>query len=390
MKILYINAMGATDQAPLGGVFVSHRIKALRKLGVEVYPVSLAIDYSIFTKFLLRKRGYNIPDCLLDEQIGVKYQTISVKFSFYHTLKAKINVKIYDRLTKKEFLKKIKDIDSFDIMHIHWFWPCGCFLPDLSRRKNIPYVITCHGSEINITLKKKKIQSYMLEILEGASKVEFVSNALLECAKKCGYSGNNATVVYNGIDTDVFYKRDIKKKKKVVGYVGNLILVKGADRLSKIFEKLYEIYHDKIEFIVVGDGTLMENIKEETRHFPVRFTGRLEPNKVAEQYSIMDVLVVPSRSEGYPCAIKEAQACGTFVVGNDVGGVKEAIGEYGLVVQGDDEENIIDKIVTAICNQLDNWNSKEYRKMMDCAYECSWEKRQEKALENYNAILIKN
>ena len=40
MKILYLNAMGPTENFEQGGIFVTQRIKALMQLDVQVIPVS--------------------------------------------------------------------------------------------------------------------------------------------------------------------------------------------------------------------------------------------------------------------------------------------------------------------------------------------------------------
>lgn len=58
-------------------------------------------------------------------------------------------------------------------------------------------------------------------------------------------------------------------------------------------------------------------------------------------YAAMEVLVLPSRQEGFEKeqfgrVLAEAMACGVAVVGSDCGAIPEVIGEAGLVyAQGD-------------------------------------------------------
>src|SRR5437879_13717317 len=62
----------------------------------------------------------------------------------------------------------------------------------------------------------------------------------------------------------------------------------------------------------------------------VTFAGSTkEPWRV---YSDADVMAFPSISEAFPYAVLEAMSCGAAIVATDVGGVREALGDCGLLV----------------------------------------------------------
>ena len=112
----------------------------------------------------------------------------------------------------------------------------------IAKLFKIPYVLTLHGSDIH-TLPKER-ESYkkvILRNLQNASRNIFVSNYLLNEAKKIGYDSTWDAVIYNGVDLGSFHpivddnkeviKRELMVTGKVIGYVGNLVYVKGVDRI---------------------------------------------------------------------------------------------------------------------------------------------------------------
>lgn len=183
-------------------------------------------------------------------------------------------------------IEKAFNIDEYDLIHAHgmYFVAAGVTARLLAEKYAKPYIITVHGSDINILMKRWERE--YISILEGASKVIFVSNALLEKAKSYGYSGRNAVVIPNGYDPTIFKPQDKNEVRrqldiyaegyKYVGFVGNLVEIKRADKLIEIFERIREKI-ENVKFIVVGDGHLRKKMEQEAREkgLKVLFTGRL-------------------------------------------------------------------------------------------------------------------
>jgi len=96
------------------------------------------------------------------------------------------------------------DVSSFDLIHAHGMYtsPAGLIAQFLSQKYSKPYVLTVHGSDVNILMEKRK--KIYLDLFESAQAVIFVSKALLEKARSFGYSGRNAVVIPNGYDPQVF------------------------------------------------------------------------------------------------------------------------------------------------------------------------------------------
>jgi glycosyltransferase involved in cell wall biosynthesis len=65
----------------------------------------------------------------------------------------------------------------------------------------------------------------------------------------------------------------------------------------------------------------------------VRFLGAKTPSELAAFYQQADLFVLPSGAEALPSTITEAMLCGAPVVATDVGGIREQLAGYGLLVR---------------------------------------------------------
>ena len=389
-KVLYVNAMAATDKTPNGGIFVTKRIQALKKLGVPVYPLAVSFSYTPFLKKVLIKLNYNIRDDIIGRQEDVRYNRVLLRLCTLSMFMCLVFPGMYS-LLERSFSKRLAKHD-FKMIHLHWLWPWGMIIRKYALKHSVPYVITCHGSEIVVGMKNSRLRKNYLRILEDAAAVEFVSGALRDVAIEYGYSGKNAVVINNGINTDIFNNNRLTKSKeqldkKRVGFVGNLIPVKGADRLPDIFGKISELYNGSVEYVICGEGSLRQDIEARMKDLNVTFRGSVPQKELALEYNKMDVLVVPSRAEGYSCVTKEAQACGVTVVANDVGGIGEAAGGYGIMVSGKDEEDLTFKMAESVVSVLTGDTEINVDEMVSAAAECSWESKAEESLDNYKSIL---
>ena len=395
MKILVITNLFPYPGNETRGNFITNRLKALKKFNVDFNVFGTISQDSLFAKVFRKITGSARQEKYGDyyEIDGIRYNYLSFDRRLYDIFSEYVLKKDYTLEYAKELAnKKYKSFvqEKYDLIHAQGMFdpPAGLVAKLLSEKLGIPYVVTCHGSDINLLMENAK--ELYIDVLGNADKVIFVSNALLNKAKSLSYSGTNAVVIPNGIDPKIFKpldKEKIKKElglnKKVVGYVGNLKYVKRADKFSEIFENI--ALKQEVEFLVVGDGELRKNVEKECKHksLKVKFVGRVPNDEVSYYMNAMDVMILPSRNEGFGSVIIEAQACGVPVVGSSNGGIPEVIGDGGIVVEeGEDFEK---RFAEAVVEMLKNPIERGYLRERTLGF--SWENIVKREVAVYEEVL---
>ena len=205
-----------------------------------------------------------------------------------------------------------------------------------------------------------------------------VSNRLKNLLIESGVPESKVRVIYNAIDKDelrpnltteeVRTKYGIKQGEKLLGVVGRLSPEKGVEVFLQAFKKAIS-HIPSLRGIIVGDGKEKEKLinfcSENGLKDKVIFTGY--QNNIANFYQIMDLLVLPSFSEGLPNVVLEAMAFKIPVIATSVGGVPEIIkdGENGLLAPPGNPDILTEKILQLLKddNRLKTLGENGYRSL---------------------------
>jgi glycosyltransferase involved in cell wall biosynthesis len=139
----------------------------------------------------------------------------------------------------------------------------------------------------------------------------------------------------------------------VIGVVARLQPEKGVDVFLQAAGLISSRY-PRARYMIVGDGPERSRLAARARSLGlegvVRFPGA--PPDARSLLPDMDLLVVPSRSEGSPLVVLEAMEAGLPVVATRVGGIPEQIGHEreGLLVPPDNAE----ALAAAVLRLLDD------------------------------------
>lgn len=244
-----------------------------------------------------------------------------------------------------------KEIDKFDIIHIHEGNALmGTFVCFFANKYKKPFVIQGHGSFPHNPIITKYKLFFGYKLLKNASKILALSKKEVDYYINLGIPENKIELIPNGINLNelenVPFKGQFKHKyklngNKIVLYLGRLNKSKGIDLLFESFSEVVRMM-DNVTLVVVGpDDGYRKHLEKlaETLGFMDRilFTGFVSENERKEALIDADVFVTPKFS-GFPLTFIEACACGTPIITTNMGDELGWIRKVGYVVNYDKYE----------------------------------------------------
>ncbi len=234
----------------------------------------------------------------------------------------------------------------------------------ITRFYKIPWIAVTHGWT-NENIKVRLYHRLDRWLLKYADLVVTVSPQLQQEMHLLRGEKKRTEMVLNAVDPD--YIRYAEKEQEIankyrknndtllLGVVGRLSPEKGHRILFAACKGLLQEHNAVL--IVVGDGPerlSLEKLRSELgleQH--IFFAG--QQRAIGDYYKEIDLLVIPSLSEGLPFVMLEAMALCTPVLATDVGAISKVIkeGENGWIVEAGNEKTLRQKL-TSIITERDN------------------------------------
>jgi len=211
-------------------------------------------------------------------------------------------------------------------------WICG-------RLYRVPWVAFSHG----YTSENRRISLYnRLDawVLRHADAVVAMSRAMVDQLAAGGVPLNRIHIIHNAIDpaehsvggSGSRWRRrwGISADEVVLGVIGRLSPEKGQQIFLEAFQGVVARDPNR-RAVLVGDGPEKERLVQLVRRLGltnhVLFTGH--DSHIEELYPALDLVVIPSLSEGLPNVLLESLLYGKPVVAAEVGGIPEILKPAG-------------------------------------------------------------
>ncbi len=265
---------------------------------------------------------------------------------------------------------------QYELIHANFFMSAKV-AAELKTILDIPFVVTFHALGHVRRIHQKDQDKFPPERLQiEEESIRKADKIIAECPQDredlislYGASARKITVIPCGFSPVEFYPinklsaRQLLKLSPdefILLQLGRMVPRKGVDNVIRSLEYLKDT-DKKIRLVIVGGesddpdpttcpeiGRLQLLAKEKGIEASVSFAGRKNRNVLKYYYAAADVFITTPWYEPFGITPLESMACGTPVIGSNVGGIKYSVidGKTGFLIPPNDPAALAGKIQT--------------------------------------------
>jgi glycosyltransferase involved in cell wall biosynthesis len=262
-------------------------------------------------------------------------------------------------------LKQLVVERQIDLLHVHTHNRMTSGLVAVARARKLPVVLSLHSQFVKLRPGWRYRFSNEFGI-RHASHVTVANNSIRDSVIGLGVEPPRVTVVPYGVDTDVFTRGHGERFRSSLG-VGEETLILTVGRICDVKNQaaaldVLPLIHRRFanaHWVLIGfpsDESYFENLQKQIVIRGLEATVHIIPGlppgsrDLADAYAAADVVVIPSRHEGFPLVLLETWASGVPLVASKVGGLPEAIrhGADGLLAEPGDSGLMAQQIIDVL------------------------------------------
>ncbi|MGG7058639.1 glycosyltransferase [Clostridium nigeriense] len=378
MHVMFIPSWYHNKRNSVHGSFFKEQALAIQESGVKV-----TVAYNeIWPLTLLFK---------VKEKIGLSFKieenlrTYRYK-NFNYLPKNPKMFNIFNKRLDKLYNEIVKKEGKIDLIHCQSSFWAGISAAYISKKYNIPLVITEHSSLEKAVYIKESYKPFIKKSYLDADVLIAVGNGLKK--EMSEFSGrNDIRVIHNLTPVENFYISENKNNTFTFFSLAFLEGEKGMDVLIKSFSKYFKNSNAKL--LIGGEGSQKEfliNLSKELKiDSQIEFLGALSRKEVSDYMSLCDAFVLASKYETFGVVYIEALASGKPVIGAFNGGAEDIINSNnGLIVKINDIDDLGNAMIY-IMNNINLYKPEEIRD--ECIKRFSKSKITNEILEVYNSLL---
>jgi 2-deoxystreptamine N-acetyl-D-glucosaminyltransferase/2-deoxystreptamine glucosyltransferase len=222
----------------------------------------------------------------------------------------------------------MRRVGAWDAIVSHWLVPAALVASWLPPR---PQLAIAHGSDARL-LAWLPLGGALARRIAGRADLVYVTSSI-------ALAGAPGRVVPMAVEMPgapceprEACRRALRLDRFTLLFLGRLVADKGADRAIHALPA-------EAELLIAGAGPEEATLRRIARGRSVRLLGEVRGADKRRLFAAADALVVPSRSDGAPTVVREAQAAGLPVIATAVGGLPELIddGATGLLCAPTDD-----------------------------------------------------
>ena len=357
LNLLMITHNYPRFKGDFAGVFIS--LLARKLLDYDIQPVVIAPhdkglkEYEVIDGVKIYRFRYHVKEA---------FETIAYRGNMHKLVLGSVSGIFKFKRFLDCFRKSALDViekEKIDIIAGHWLIPAGNVMKTIAQKKNIPMILSSHGTDIRLMSRYFRVtyrffEKFCLKLKRWTVVSSYLKDNIVSLDPRLE---NILEVLPMPHDETVFYVDDtIQREENLIVAVTRFTEQKRVNYLVNAFALVSEMNPDAV-LEIYGKGPLQEQIEQQIMKLglgeKVKIFHPIPQEALRVVYNRATMVILNSFEDGFGLALSEAMLCGAGVIGTDSGGVKDIIrhNENGLLVELDNSQQLAEAILSLLNNK---------------------------------------